>query len=101
MGFLSGLSVGAKFVFLIPILVIVWTIIIGGPVNDLVLNLPFSETDLDLQSPLEFFANTIASLLTFMPWLEPMFNVIIWAIQIKFLFVIIEIFWRVTSIVMA
>jgi len=95
---LSFLKIPIKFVLLFPAVVLAWTLVIGGPVTDLNLSLPFMEGSLDLQTPLELIADTMASLIAIMPWLEPMYQVLVWGLQIKVVLILVDIIWKVLSI---
>jgi hypothetical protein len=91
---MSSFLTPLKFTIIIPIIVVVWTIIIGGPVEDLNLSLPFTDQTLNLQEPLEYFSNVIATVVDVMPWMEIIFNIIVYGIIIKFILVIVDLFWR-------
>jgi len=71
---LSWLNLGTKFTLIIPMVIVLWTVVIGGPVTEM----PF-----DTQNALQLFANTIHSAIDIMPFLDPMWNVLLWGIQIK------------------
>lgn len=79
---LAFLNISAKYVFLIPIIVIVWTLLIGGPVTEM----PFGT-----QEALDVIANGIANVIHIMPFMDVVFDVIIWGVQIKVMLMIINI----------
>jgi len=94
---LSFLNIPIKFVWLVPAIILGWTLLIGGPVTDLDLSFPFTDIELPLQEPLQMFADTIASLVTVLPFMEVIFNVFVWGIQIKLMLIIVDIIWRVVG----
>jgi len=79
--FLGSISLGTMTALVVPIIVVVWTIMIGGPVTEM----PFG-----IQPALQMFSNTIHSLIAAMPWLEVIYDFFIWGIQIKILFLVVE-----------
>jgi len=89
---LGFLNFGKIFVFLIPALVIGWTLAIGGPVSEM----PFG-----IQGPLEIFADKIASLIAIFPWLEIVFDIFIYGLQIKIILLSLEIIKFVIGIITA
>jgi len=91
-GAFAGMSVGAKFVFLVPLIVISWTLLIGGPVDEL----PFGA-----QTPVNAFAYVVSQLIVVAPWLEVIYDIIIAGIQIKIMLMVVEIFKWVISVYMA
>jgi len=74
------------------LIIIVWTIVIGGPVQDLNLSFPFTDRTILLQEPLEIFGDTMASLVSALPWLDTPYTLIIIAIQIKMLLIFVDLF---------
>jgi len=85
----AGMSIGTRFVFLIPIIVIAWTILIGGTVTEL----PFGS-----QTAINAFAYIVHQIIEVLPWLEIIYDLMIAAIQIKILLMIVELFKWVLSI---
>jgi uncharacterized membrane protein len=88
---LSFLNFGAKFVLLVPAIVLVWTIVIGGPVTEM----PFG-----VQDELQFFSNMLAMVVDILPFMDVVFNVIIWGIQIKLVLLGVELFKFVLSLIL-
>jgi len=88
-GTLNFLSIPAKYVLLLPAITIAWTILIGGPVTEL----PFG-----MQEPLEFFANQLAMIRDFMPWMEVIFQVFLIGVQVKLFMLTADIIFRVIGI---
>jgi len=85
---LLSIGASAKFVFVIPALIIVWTLLIGGPVQEL----PFGT-----QTGLNAFAYVIQQLITVMPWLDVLYNMLIWGIQIYIFLLVVQVFKWILS----
>lgn len=63
-----------RIVVFLPAVVLAWSLIIGGPVEEL----PFG-----IQPALDFFASTVHGMIDFMPWLQAPLNVMLWALVVK------------------
>jgi len=99
MGALSNIAFTAvKITTLVPIILAVWTLLIGGSVKDLDLQIPFSDIVIPLQTPLELIADTMASIINLMPWFEVIYNLFIAGIVIKFMLILFELFWKVITL---
>jgi len=71
---LAFLNFGARFTVLIPLIVVTWSLLIGGTVTEM----PFG-----LQESLQYFADTIAVIVDTMPWMEVILDIMLWGLQIK------------------
>jgi len=89
MSAISFLNFPLKVAFVIPAIVICWTILIGGPVTEM----PFG-----LQEPLQFIADAIATIVHVMPWMDPIVTIFIMGIQVKIMFIIVSVIQWIVSI---
>jgi len=86
--FFSTFSFLAKYAILFPAIIIVWTLLIGGTVQEA----PFG-----LDTVLTIVANGIATIRDIFPFMEPVINVFFWGVQIKIALLIIKgIMWIVS-----
>jgi len=97
-GALSFLSIVPKYVLLIPAIVIVWTALIGGTVESLIITLPLTDQTIDLQTPTDYFANVIATIIDIMPFMQPVLTVFFWGFQIKMLLIVVGIIKWILSL---
>jgi len=95
---ISFLSIIPKYLILIPAIVLAWTILIGGTVQDLNIDIPFTSTVIDLETPTDILANQIAAIIDMMPFMAIVFSVFIWGLQIKIVLLLIELIWKVLSL---
>jgi len=92
---LSFLSIVPKFVLLVPAIVIAWSLLIGGTVQDLNISIPLTDTNIDLQTPTVFFADTIATIISILPFMDVVFQVLLIGIQFKILMIVVSLFFRI------
>jgi len=97
-GALSFLSVVPKFVYLIPAITIAWSLLIGGTVTSLDISIPFTDTNIPLDSVVQLIADQLATIVNIMPFMEIVFTIFIWGIQVKIMLFIVELYWKITSI---
>lgn len=95
---LSFLSIVPKFVLLVPAIVFAWSLLIGGTVQDLNISIPLTSTTIDLQTPTVLLADTIASIINIMPFMEVVFDILLAGLQIKILLVVVQLFFRIIGI---
>lgn len=84
------LNTGIILGIFLPLIVLVWTYAIGGPVT----TLPYG-----IHEPVRFFAETIHGIVNTLPWMEVIFDIIRWGLQIKIMLLAYEIFRWIIGIV--
>jgi len=87
---LSFLNVAPKLIILFPIITVTWAVIIGGTVSEM----PFG-----MQPALQMLADSLASLINIMPWLEVVFDVFIYGLQIKLLLLGVQLFQWILGLI--
>jgi len=86
----SLLNTGIILGIFIPLLVVIWTYTIGGPVT----TMPFGTHE-----AIQFFAETIHGIVNTLPWMEVIFDIIRWGLQIKLILIGYELFRWIIGLV--
>jgi len=87
-------AIALKFAVVIPAFVLALTLLLGAQVTSLDITIPFSDITLPLQSAVELFANQLAFLISFMPWLETPFDLVVAGFQIKIFLLGLDLIWK-------
>jgi len=78
-----------KIAFFLPAIVLGWTLLIGGPVTEM----PFG-----LEEPLQLVADILATIISTLPWMEPVIWVFMMGLQVKLMFIAVNIIQWLTNI---
>jgi len=92
---LDFLKIGAKFTILIPLILLSIEYILTQTLG---ISIQVTEMPFGIQEPLEFFANGLATIVDTMPWFEVILDVMIWGVQLKLLFMTINLLKYVLSL---
>jgi len=92
---LDFLKLGVKFTTLIPLIVITTGYVLHSTLG---IDIAVTEMPFGMQEPLEFFANGLATIVDTMPWFEVILDIMIWGVQLKLLFMTINLIKYVVSL---
>lgn len=92
---------GFKVIIVLPAVVGVWTALAGGLVDDLDFTIPLTDIEIELQNPLEQFANIVATIVDVMPWFEIIYELMLAGIVIKLMLFFFSIFIKVVGILVS
>jgi len=92
---LDFLKFGAKFTVLIPLIIVSIEFILSQTMG---ISIQVTEMPFGMQEPLEFFANGLATIVDTMPWFEVILDIMIWGVQLKLLFMAINLVKYVISL---